>query len=218
MKINQRYHFDEDYVINVEPMMKTAIDNKRAAEEAEKRRLAEAKDRYDATIIVENMINTFINHFLTNPGKDSSIYTNSDLLAHLDEEEVARYIVFDLKANASVPDDIIIGAAISIGNKLGHRTSSRIYKIATEIERIANSSIIDDTITTYTNPLGDGFYTVANSDCPNALAGVQLLDSSHLNGSMSGIAYTYPNDRSMSDAAYRRYIDDTYYGNTQEVN
>jgi len=190
MKINQRYNFDEDYVINVEPMMKTAIDNKRAAEEAEKLRLAEAKDRYDATIIVENMINTFINHFLNNPGRDSSIYTNSDLLAHLDEEEVARYIVFDLKANASVPDDIIIGAAISIGNKLGHRTSSRINKIATEIEKIAGSFTLDDTVTNCINPQGDGFYVSSNSNYPNALAGMQLIDSSYLNGSMSDAPYT----------------------------
>lgn len=187
-------------------MMKTAIDNKRAAEEAEKRRLAEAKDHYEATIIVENMINTFINHFLNNPGRDSSIYTNSDLLAHLDEEEVAKYIVLDLKTNASVPDDIIIGAAVNIGNHLGHNTNSRIYKIATEIERIANSSIIDDTISTYTNPQCDGFYTVANSECPNALAGMQWINSLHLN------------DDPVNDPVYRRHLDDTYHDDTQEAN
>ena len=222
MKINQRYHFDEDYVINVEPMMKTAIDNKRADEEAVEREIAESKAHYEATLIVENMINKFIDHFLNNPGRDSSIYSRSDLLAHLDEEDVARYIVLDLKANASVPDDLIVDAAISIGNKLSHRPSSRICKIATEIERIANSFIIGDNIaksmqkdksqtTTYTDPQFDGFYVSTGSNYfDDSFVGSQLINTSHLNGSMSGIDNSSHLNDSTNDAAYRRHLDDTY--------
>lgn len=229
MKLNQRYNFDEDYVIDVEPMMKTALSNKRAAEEAEKVRLAESKARYDAICIVKTKITDFIDHFLNKPNNDcrhikyDSLETgdcwhipDTDLLNYLDPEEVARYIVLNLKAHASVPDEIIIGAATSIGSDLGNITYTPIYKIVKEIESITSSFILADNIsksmkenksqtTICNNPQGDGLYVSSNSDCPNALAGVQFIDSSHLNGSMS-------------DASYRRYIDDTYYGNTQEVN
>ena len=224
MKLNQRYNFDEDYVIDVEPMMKTALSNKRAAEEAEKVRLAESKARYDAICIVKTKITNFLHHFLNKPNNDcrhikyDSLETgecwhipDTDLLNYLDPEEVARYIVLNLKAHASVPDEIIIGAANSIGSDLGNITYTPIYKIVKEIESITSSFIIADNIsksmkenksqTTINNPQGDGFYTVANSDCPNALAGMQWINSLHLN------------DDPVNDAVYRRHLDDTQDAN-----
>ena len=229
MKLNQRYNFDEDYVIDVEPMMKTALSNKRAAEEAEKVRLAESKARYDAICIVKTKITDFIHHFLNKPNNDcrhikyDSLETgdcwhnipDTDLLNYLDPEEVARYIVLNLKAHASVPDEIIIGAANSIGSDLGNITYTPIYKIVKEIESITSSFIIADNIsksmkenkshTTINNPKGDGLYVSSNSDCPNALAGMQWINSLHLN------------DDPVNDAVYRRHLDDTHHG-TQEVN